>query len=658
MVGAYRRTFFLLFFSSAVTYIHAQQPLQMASLRPGRELVWQRTSPSAEKPDGPVLYQILFRSSATPGSIPKIANNFTLTNSLISESGNTIMIGGTASMSGFNLSSGAGAGKVLTSDASGNGTWQPVGSGGSVSITAGTGLTATPNPITGAGNIGIANGGVTPAMLSAGGSANGQVLTSNGSAVSFQNLPAPPATWLLGGNAGTGCTTSPCTDFIGTTDNTSFEVRVNGSRAFRIEPQISNGGLSPNVIAGFSGNHATGVGTAGATIAGGGLSGGSANTADFFATVGGGAGNTASGSYSIVAGGGGNTASGGSSSVAGGAANNAQGADSAVGGGNSNTASGFYSAVVGGGSNIASGKGSTVAGGFSNTASGYGSFIAAGLNNTTGNPASPGTAGLGAFAAGQYASADQNGCFVWGDNSTTTSTTCGAINRFVVRATGGAQFSNGVNVDTSGADGGGFSNNNGTNLLVFGGASGEAIGSQRASSPGTNQYGLDFYTNSANRMFIDLGGTVHVVGNLTKGGGSFQIDHPLDPDNKYLSHSFVESPDMMNIYNGNITTDARGNATVLLPDWFEALNRDFRYQLTVIGEFAQAIIAREVRHNRFTIRTNRPHVKVSWQVTGIRHDAYANAHRIQVEEDKGEKRGTYLHPELFKSSAVAAGGRP
>ena len=75
--------------------------------------------------------------------------------------------------------------------------------------------------------------------------------------------------------------------------------------------------------------------------------------------------------------------------------------------------------------------------------------------------------------------------------------------------------------------------------------------------------------------------------------GTFKIDHPLDPANKYLSHSFVESPDMMNIYNGNVVTDANGEAVVELPDYFEALNRDPRYQLTVIGSFADAQIARE-----------------------------------------------------------------
>lgn len=55
-------------------------------------------------------------------------------------------------------------------------------------------------------------------------------------------------------------------------------------------------------------------------------------------------------------------------------------------------------------------------------------------------------------------------------------------------------------------------------------------------------------------------GDVDVDGDLSKAGGSFKIDHPLDPANKYLYHSFVESPDMMNIYNGNVTTDAEGKA--------------------------------------------------------------------------------------------------
>ena len=165
------------------------------------------------------------------------------------------------------------------------------------------------------------------------------------------------------------------------------------------------------------------------------------------------------------------------------------------------------------------------------------------------------------------------------------------------------------------------------------------------STSGTN-YGVWGQSDSPAGYGGYFVGNVGVTGTLSKGGGSFKIDHPLDPENKYLYHSFVESPDMMNIYNGNVTTDAEGFATVDLPDWFQALNRDFRYQLTVIGRFAQAIVAREVEDNRFTIQTSVPNVKVSWQVTGIRRDAFADKHRIPVEEDKSpDERGTYLHPE-------------
>jgi hypothetical protein len=172
----------------------------------------------------------------------------------------------------------------------------------------------------------------------------------------------------------------------------------------------------------------------------------------------------------------------------------------------------------------------------------------------------------------------------------------------------------------------------------------------------TNDTGTPSFPSPA-AMTIDTSGNVSIKGNLSKGGGSFKIDHPLDPANKYLYHSFVESPDMMNVYNGNVVTNQRGLATVVLPEYFEALNRDFRYQLTVIGQFAQAIVAREIRGNRFTIRTDKPGVKVSWQVTGIRHDAYADAHRIQVEEEKApQEQGRYLHPELFGASPEQAIG--
>jgi hypothetical protein len=161
------------------------------------------------------------------------------------------------------------------------------------------------------------------------------------------------------------------------------------------------------------------------------------------------------------------------------------------------------------------------------------------------------------------------------------------------------------------------------------------------------EYGI-YGVGVANGIAGYFDGDVQVTGNVSKAGGSFKIDDPVDPENKYLYHSFVESPDMMNVYNGNVVTDGKGEATVAMPDYFEALNRDFRYQLTVIGQFAQAIVGRKMTGGTFLIRTDKPNVEVSWQVTGIRQDAWANAHRIPNEEPKPDnERGHYMHPELF-----------
>lgn len=144
-------------------------------------------------------------------------------------------------------------------------------------------------------------------------------------------------------------------------------------------------------------------------------------------------------------------------------------------------------------------------------------------------------------------------------------------------------------------------------------------------------------------------GNVTVTGFLLKQGGGFQIDHPLDPANKYLNHSFVESPDMMNIYNGNITLDANGEATVELPEWFDALNSDFRYQLTPIGVPGPNLyIAEKIANRQFKIAGGGAGSEVSWQVTGIRKDAFANARRIPVEQEKSPReQDHYLAPELF-----------
>ena len=127
-----------------------------------------------------------------------------------------------------------------------------------------------------------------------------------------------------------------------------------------------------------------------------------------------------------------------------------------------------------------------------------------------------------------------------------------------------------------------------------------------------NSWGILGVSDANGNEVITLNGQngdVSIAGNLAKGSGSFKIDHPLDPENKYLSHSFVESPDMMNIYNGNVVLDEDGAAWVELPEWFEALNRDFRYQLTCIGGFAQVYIAEEIVNGRFKIAGGSPRIK-------------------------------------------------
>jgi hypothetical protein len=253
----------------------------------------------------------------------------------------------------------------------------------------------------------------------------------------------------------------------------------------------------------------------------------------------------------------------------------------------------------------------------SNGVVGYGATGVAGNSTITGS--------YGTFGSGSTG--------VWG-NSTGTGANVGVLGLGAtgVQGVGDTWGVLGQSSSTTGS-GGGFSNS----------SSGDAL----------------FTYNQSGGYAAFFDGNVDVDGNLSKAGGSFKIDDPIDPANKYLYHSFVESPDMMNIYNGNATTDASGSAVVTLPEWFETLNRDFRYQLTVMGQFAQAIVASKVANHQFTIKTDKPNVEVSWQVTGIRQDAWANAHRIPVEVEKAQAdRGLYLHPELFgapseKSIALA-----
>jgi hypothetical protein len=194
----------------------------------------------------------------------------------------------------------------------------------------------------------------------------------------------------------------------------------------------------------------------------------------------------------------------------------------------------------------------------------------------------------------------------------------------------------------------------GSNTSTSGLANGAAF--YTASPAGTAVVGVNTAAGGGYAGYFQ--GNVHITGTLSKGSGSFEIDHPLDPANKYLYHSFVESPDMMNIYNGVATLDGRGSVWITLPEYFGALNQEFRYQLTSIGRPQPSLyVAREISDNRFRISGGKAGGKVSWEVTGIRHDAYADAHRIQVEVEKPpQEQGRYLHPELFGAPAEQAIG--
>ncbi len=179
------------------------------------------------------------------------------------------------------------------------------------------------------------------------------------------------------------------------------------------------------------------------------------------------------------------------------------------------------------------------------------------------------------------------------------------------------------------------------------------IGVQGQSISGTGVFGhsdssFGVYAQSTSGYAGLFDGSVQVHGLLWKSGGGFQIDHPLDAAHKYLSHSFVESSDMKNLYDGLVTLDANGQAEVRLPAWFETLNTDVCYQLTCLGGYAPVYIAEKLQNNRFTIAGGQAGMEVCWQVTGIRQDRWASAHRIAIEQDKpAQEQGYYLHPDLY-----------
>ncbi len=317
---------------------------------------------------------------------------------------------------------------------------------------------------------------------------------------------------------------------------------------------------------------------------------------------------------------------------AGGASTGASGGDTYFCNSSSNCASINGSAVKAG---AKGGTGGAVSGGAGGLASaGYGSTK---FNGGTG--ANDGGSGGGGGGAGGPSGAGGNG-----------SSSTGGTGGNGAGGTGGTVGNPGVAGQewdaTHGSGGGGGS-----------GAAGGAYGGGGGGffSAGNGAAGLIVITYTADRLVlvgnVQFLGNLNIVGALSKGSGTFVIDHPLDPRNKLLYHSFVESPDAKNMYDGIVELNGQGEATIELPSYFEALNGDYRYQFfPLFKAMPNLFIKEEVTKNTFTIAGGTPFGQVSWQVSGIRHDPYIVANPIVVEVEKTEatevKKGDCLHEPL------------
>jgi hypothetical protein len=360
-----------------------------------------------------------------------------------------------------------------------------------------------------------------------------------------------------------------------------------------------------------------------------------------YATVGGGAFNAVSGGLAGTVGGGyGNSVRNDYTTVGGGSENQANGSCATVAGGNYNDASGDYYATVGGGNrNAASGRGATVGGGDGDTAiSSYGGVFS-GKHNIAGNTADDSFA---VVSGGYFNRAAAYGSTVGGGVSN-----CAANANCSTVAGGDSNLASGLAANVAGG-----SNNTASAQFaaVCGGTENVASGrwSVVAGGGSDTTYGdYDFavgnhsivpvsYVNSAsfNGQTATASNQLR-CGTLSKAGGSFTIDDPIDPQNKILNHYFVESPDMSNLYSGSVVLDAIGRGEVRLPDYFDALNRNPRVQLTGVGSSDVVYVTEDISGNRFVVG-GRPGMKVYWQVTGDRKDPSAEVIRamMPVEQPK------------------------
>ncbi|NVO02165.1 MAG: collagen-like protein [Bacteroidetes bacterium] len=137
------------------------------------------------------------------------------------------------------------------------------------------------------------------------------------------------------------------------------------------------------------------------------------------------------------------------------------------------------------------------------------------------------------------------------------------------------------------------------------------------------------------------------------GTKSFMIDHPLDPENKFLFHFSIESNEVLNMYRGTVVLDSKGEAIVELPNYFESININYSYNLTPIGAPVNLYIKEEIKGGKFSIAGGNNGMKICWVVYAERNDEFVkqNPDVRQVEVNKSQsQKGKYLMPSLYKQS--------
>ncbi len=149
-----------------------------------------------------------------------------------------------------------------------------------------------------------------------------------------------------------------------------------------------------------------------------------------------------------------------------------------------------------------------------------------------------------------------------------------------------------------------------------------------------------------------FGNSIQVYGGVYKTICNFEIDHPLDPLNKVLRHTSVESPEPVVIYRGKAQLDAGGEAVITLPGYFVALTMEDEatVTLTSIGRPFPVGYEWEARFASFRAYGEAGR-EISWVVYADRDDPAMEHHRHLVEAEKGPgvgcPKGKLLDPTAY-----------